>query len=562
MALCGIDLGTTNSLIAVHTKDGPTLVPNGLSEFLTPSAVSVFDDGTVLVGRAAKDRLITHPDASCSSFKRLMGSARETRLRHTKYRPEELSALVLRSLKEDAERHLGEAVDEVIISVPAYFNDIQRKATLDAGRLAGLNVRGLINEPTAAALAYGLNQVDEAKFLVFDLGGGTFDVSILDKFEGVMEVRATTGDSHLGGDDFTQVLENLILETGKVSPKDLSVSDKARLRRAAEEAKHALSRQHESAGTLILSDTEVAFAITRDRFEDAAAPLLRRLREPIERAIADAQMSPDDLHSVVMVGGATRMPMVRSLVARLFGRMPLVHLDPDTIVARGAAIQAALASRDEALSDVVMTDVCPFTLGVGAQNDLSDPTLFVVPIIERNAMVPISRSHSFWTVSDKQTTIDITVYQGENLRAVDNVLIGEVSIGVPPNKAGQEGVDVRFTYDVNGVLEVEVAALSTGEKKAAIFRNNSGLSDEELEARFKALSDIKLHPRDQLPNKALIARAERLYAQHLGENREMLARMIHDFEREILSQTTKDLDEVRRAFSQSLDQFDRAVFQD
>jgi molecular chaperone HscC len=561
MALCGIDLGTTNSLIAVYTESGPNIVPNGLGQALTPSAVSVLEDGTALVGSAAKDRLITHPEDSAASFKRLMGSARGTKLKGIAYRPEELSAFVLRSLKEDAERYLGVSIDDVVISVPAYFNDIQRKATIDAGRLAGFTVKRLINEPTAAALAYGLSEVDEAKFLIFDLGGGTFDVSILDKFEGVLEVRATTGDSQLGGDDFTSVTEKLVLGLGRIEAGTLSATDRAKLRAAAETLKCDLSRETESTCRLALSGGEICVTMTRSQFEEAAAPLLRRLREPIERAVRDAQMQPGDIHSIVMVGGATRMPMVRSLVARLFGRMPLIHLDPDRIVAQGAAIQAALMSRNEALDDVVMTDVCPFTLGVAAQQDGSDG-LFVVPIIERNAIVPISRNHPFTTVRDKQSKLTISVYQGENIRPDTNILIGELTVDVPPNKAGHESVDVRFTYDVSGALEVEVASLSTGERKTAIFRNNSGLSEQEIATRFKSLSEIKLHPREQLPNKALLARAERLYTQHLGETRTAIASLIQQFQHEILSQRNRDLEAVRQNLARALDHFERSIFQD
>ena len=562
MPLCGIDLGTTNSTITLYTENGPTLIPNAVGEVLTPSAVSVLEDGTVLVGAGAKDRLITHPEASAASFKRLMGSAKAVKLKGVAYRAEELSAFVLRALKADAERYLGHEIDEVLVSVPAYFNDVQRKATLDAGRLAGLTVKRLVNEPTAAALAYGLNEVEDAKFLIFDLGGGTFDVSILDKFEGVMEVRATTGDSQLGGDDFTQVIENLILASAKAGNATLSKGDAARLRAAAEAIKCELSRVPESTARLVLSDNEVPVRVTRAAFDEAAAPLLRRLRGPVERAIADARLKPDDLHSVVLVGGATRMPMVRSMVARLLGRMPLFHLDPDTTVGKGAAVQAALVTRNEALEDVVMTDVCPFTLGVAAHPREGPVDLVVFPIIERNAMVPISRSDVFWSAYDGQTILGIPVYQGENVRPADNVLIGELTLKIPSNKAGEEGVDVRFTYDVSGALEVEVTVLSTGEKTAAVFRNSSGLSEDEIATRFKALSEIKLHPREQLPNRELIARAERLYAQHLGENRRAVMVLIQEFEREIMSQSQRDLDGVRRSFALALDRFEGSVFRD
>jgi len=369
MALIGIDLGTTNSLIAVFGEDGPALIPNALDDVLTPSVVGVDDAGEIVVGRAARERLLTHPDKTVASFKRFMGSARETILGRHRLRPEELSALVLRALKADAEAQIGTPVTEAVISVPAYFNDLQRKATLDAGRLAGLKVERLVNEPTAAALAYGLYEMKEGKFLVFDLGGGTFDVSILDKYEGVMEVRATAGDTQLGGDDFTQVIERLLADAHEFHVPALAPSATARLRRTAEALKLTLTSA-DAPYELALDDATLSGKLDRQTFEDASAALLRRLRAPVERAIADALLKPDDLDTVVMVGGATRMPIVRSLVARLFGRLPLVHIDPDRTVALGAAVQAGLKGRAAALEDVVMTDVCPYTLGVAAVDSI------------------------------------------------------------------------------------------------------------------------------------------------------------------------------------------------
>ena len=558
MAICGIDLGTTNSLIAVLEGTTARLVPNALGETLTPSAVSVFEDGSILSGRAARDRLITHPERSAASFKRLMGTAHLTRLGDTGYRPEDLSSFVLKALKDDAAHHLGEDIDEVVISVPAYFNDIQRKATIDAARLAGLSVRRLVNEPTAAALAYGLERQEEAKFLVSDLGGGTFDVSILDKYEGVMEVRATTGDSRLGGDDFTAALEELIACACRVTPTDLTRAERARLRNAAEVMKHDLSREHEAPFALVLGSREASGTIHRGAFEAAVAPLLRRLRTPIERAVSDARLDPAEIDQVVMVGGATRMPMIRSLVARLFGRMPLTTIDPDKVVAQGAAVQAGLTARSAALEDTVVTDVSPFTLGVAAQAQADGRFLTVVPLIERNAMVPISRTKPFTTLSDGQKLIRVPVYQGENLRPEGNVLVGEITIDVPPNKAGEEGIDVRFTYDVNGALEVEVTALTTGETRSAIFRNSTGLSEAELMERFAALAEIKLHPRDQLPNRVLIARAERLYQDHLGAARQALAELLIRFERDVSAEMGREVERIRRDFALDLDRFERS----
>jgi molecular chaperone HscC len=553
MRVCGIDLGTTNSLIAVFDDGAPRLIPNALGDLLTPSAVGV-DDGVVLIGKAARERLLSHPDSTVASFKRLMGTEQTTRLRNLKFRPEELSALVLRSLKADAEQHLGSPIDEAIISVPAYFNDHQRKATLDAGHLAGLKVERLVNEPTAAALAYGFGDANEGKFLVFDLGGGTFDVSILDKYEGVMEVRATAGDTRLGGEDFTAVIEQMIADRSAFSTRGLSAIDRARLRRTAERLKFDLTSRESASYQVAFADAELSGALTRDAFEADAAPLLRRLRAPIERAIRDARLAPEDLTSVVMVGGATRMPMVRSLVARLFGRLPLVHLDPDQTVALGAAVQAGLKTREQALDDIVMTDVSPFSLGIATVDDPKNLGFeSVTPIIERNAIVPISRSKTFHTIHRRQKAINVAVYQGENLRPEDNIKLGSFEVRVPENEPGDEKIDVRFTYDINGAVEVQATVLSTGVVEKRIFRNVSGLSEADLRARFASLESIKLHPREQAENQLLIARAERIYAEQRGEARDTLREALVEFERRILDQQSRDLAELRSAFSRVLD---------
>lgn len=562
MAFFGIDLGTTNSLVATIVEGKPKLIPNPLGQFLTPSCVGVDDTGAVLVGQAAKERLITHPGMTAASFKRLMGSKEVTRLGETAYRPEELSQFVLRSLKEDAEAYLKEPVSDVVISVPAYFNDHQRKATIDAGRLAGLKVERLVNEPTAAALAYGLGDAAEGKYLIFDLGGGTFDVSILDKYEGIMEIRATTGDSGLGGDDFTVIVEQMIAARAKLDLKQLDLVDRARIRRAAEQLKINLSTSHEAPFALGIDKRRYDGSITREAFEAECSGLLRRLRAPLERAVVDAKLNPDSFDSIVLVGGSTRLPMVRALVARMFGRLPLIAIDPDTAVALGAAVQAGLADRDGALKDVIMTDVCPFTLGV-VVTDTSDPKLmtnFVRAVIERNAVVPISRSMRLCTLDDNQTSIPVMVFQGENLRPEANIHLGTIPLTVPPKPKGQECVDIQFTYDINGALEVEAKVLSTGVTDRKIFRNASGLSEDELDRRFKVLAALKLHPREQIESKTLIARAERLYAEQTPQNRELLRRWIKQFEIEILDQRLREPSSVRSAFSERLDSMERSPF--
>ncbi|RVU14676.1 Hsp70 family protein [Methylobacterium oryzihabitans] len=560
MAIIGIDLGTTNSAAAVWTPEGPRLIPNAVGEPLTPSVVGLDSDGSVLVGRAARERLATHPERTVASFKRWMGSGHVARLgRGQSFRPEELSALVLKSLKADAEAHLGTALAEAVISVPAYFNDIQRKATLDAARLAGLPVERLVNEPTAAALAYGVESRREGAVLVFDLGGGTFDVSLLELYEGVMEVRATAGDVALGGDDFTALLAGLIAaDQGIALDGALPPGERARVLRVAEAVKRGLTGAPETRYEILLCDRVRQGAVARARFEEAAAPLLHRLRAPLERALTDSGKRLADLDGVVLVGGATRMPVIRSLVARLFGRLPLVHVDPDTVVAQGAAVQAGLKARHAALDEVVMTDVCPFTLGIAVTENArtAAATQVMLPIIERNAAVPVSRAHAVTTIHDDQTRIAVQVFQGESLRPDDNVALGEIPVTVPKAPAGAETAEVRFTYDINGALEVEVAVLSTGLRHRQVFRNGANLDEAELDARFAALAAIKLAPRDQAENRALLARAEALYAELRGEMRQHVAERVARFERAITEASGADAAAVRAAFAADLDRLD------
>lgn len=556
MAVIGIDLGTSNSLVAIWTEDGPKTLPNALGDALTPSAVSIADNGEVLIGRAAIDRLVTHPDRTAASFKRAMGSAKVFNLGSHCWRAEELSAFVLRSLKLDAETALGEEVTETIISVPAYFNNTQRKATLDAAHLAGLNVERLINEPTAAALAHGLEDVEEGTFLILDLGGGTFDVSLLHKFEGIMEIKASAGDSRLGGDDFREVIMAMLSEHHGLVVNDLGGSEKARLLAEAERLKRALTDNLGAQYEFNIAGGVIDGTLLRSDFETQCQPLIRRMKAPIERAIHDARIDITRLDQVVLVGGASRMPLVRDLVARLFRRFPLLHPKPDHIIALGTAVQAALKSRDSGLEEIVMTDVCPFTLGTAVVDGRSRNETVMSPIIERNAIVPISRENRYYTVGDGQTMIKIDVLQGEFIRPSQNILIGEIEVNLPPAPAGRESVDVRYTYDVNGALEVEVKVVSTGKLVRSVYRNQANLTDQELASRFAELASIKILPRDQHENRALIARAERIYADSLGDEREEIKNLIFWFEECIEEQSRRDIKQLRQQFAEALQRFE------
>ncbi|PWY37441.1 molecular chaperone HscC [Pseudomonas sp. RW409] len=565
--IVGIDLGTTNSLIAVWREGAPHLVGNALDRFLTPSVVGLDDQGRILVGQAAKERLQTHPKQTVSLFKRHMGSAQEVRLGEKLFRPEELSALVLRSLKEDVERHYGETVTEAVISVPAYFNDAQRKATKIAGELAGLKVERLINEPTAAALAYGLHQRDNASsFLVFDLGGGTFDVSILELFDGVMEVRASAGDNFLGGEDFDTLLVQAFL-SGQASAANMPKLDDPnlahRLRREAERVRHALGNQETATFSLHHGALEWSKTFTQEQLAELYAPLLTRLRTPIETALRDARIRPSELDEVLLVGGTTRMPMIRRMVAGLFGRFPSIQLDPDQSIALGAAVQAALKARDAALEEVVLTDVCPYTLGVEIANSVagSIESGHFLPIIERNNVVPVSKVKSVSTLHDRQKQVQVKIYQGESRWVKDNVFLGEMDIAVPPAPAGEVSLQVRFTYDNNGLLEAEVHIPLTGETRSLVIENNPGVLDpKQIKARLAELADLKIHPREQQVNSLLIARLERLYQESLGDLRQQLDQMASHFQHILESQDERLIRENRLQMTRHLDELEQGLW--
>lgn len=552
--IVGIDLGTTNSLVAVWHNDASVLVPNALGQVLTPSVVGLDDEGRILVGQAARERLHTHSTLTAALFKRHMGSAHTVQLGTQSLRPEELSALVLRSLKDDVERAYGEPVTEAVISVPAYFSDAQRKATRIAGELAGLKVDKLINEPTAAALAYGLPQHGkETSFLVFDLGGGTFDVSVLELFDGVMEVRASAGDNYLGGEDFDQVLAERFIQTQRDQPGFPPTPSIAHaLRREAERVRQALGQETTSEFVLRVDGQQWKHVFSQDEMATLFAPLLERLRNPIERALRDARIRINELDEVLLVGGTTRMPLVRKLAAGLFGRFPSFHINPDEAVAHGAAIQAALKSRSAALEEVVLTDVCSYTLGISTSVRVGQhyEDGHYLPIIERNSTVPVSRVKTVCTVHELQESVLVKIYQGESRLVRDNIALGELEIPVPANTGGVVDLDVRFTYDINGILECQVRIPMTGEQHALVIENNPGvLGSEEIAQRLLALAELKVHPREQQINTVLVARLERLYQESLGELREQIAHWANLFQQALASQDERLIRQARHDLS-------------
>lgn len=562
MAKIGIDLGTSNSLTAYWTEDGPALIPNAFGHFLTPSIVSVDENNEVLVGQIAKERLITHPALTVSAFKRYMGTDKMYQLGNLTLSPEDLSSFILRSLKSDAESFLGEEIEEAVISVPAYFNDAQRKATIRAANLAGLHVERLISEPTAAAVSYGLHLQDvDTKFLVFDLGGGTFDVSVLDYFEGVMQVQAIAGDNYLGGEDFTNVLMSHFVEFHKLNFNELPHKTQSALQKQAELCKLSLSQNVTGEMELHYEEQSYTLSVTKEQFDQICSGLLLRLRNPVERALRDAFLMPADIDGIILIGGATRMSVIKTIVSKIFGRLPNFNINPDEAVALGAAIQVALKERNASLSEMILTDVCPYTLGTdivrrNANGSLDDGHFF--PIIERNTPIPVSRVERLYTAHDQQSAISVEVYQGESRLVKNNVKIGELQVAVPKGQRGEQAIDVRYTYDINGVLEVEVTVVKTQERKTIVIEQNPGQSTPEaIKARLQELAHLKIHPRDRSENRLLLARCERMYEECIGQEREYIAHLTYEFERVLATQDDKLIRSEAAVLKQNLDSMER-----
>lgn len=557
--LIGIDLGTTNSLGAAYIDGEVKIIPNRLGKELTPSVVAVDDEGTVLVGETAKEYGILHPVNAAKVFKRSMGTDKEYELGSKKMRAEELSSLVLRSLKEDAESYLGCEVNDAIISVPAYFNEFQRKATKQAGELAGLNVQRIISEPTAAAIAYGVGEEGkDEKCLVFDLGGGTFDVSILSFFMNIMEVHAVAGDNFLGGEDFTEVLADMFLEQSAIAPETLDIKTRNRVRKAAEICKCSFTEDSEPVMSCTIDDEVIERKISLADYEKACEPLLERLRKPLERSIRDANLKISEIDKIVLVGGATRLPIVRKFVIKLFGKFPS-SINPDTAIATGVALQCGMKQRDKEIKEVILTDVCPFTLGteINVDNGYFDESNHYLPIIERNTVIPVSRTETVCTARDNQTRVRVNILQGESRIASNNITLGEIVVPVPAGPKGKEAVDITFTYDINSLLEVIVKVHSTGvSRKTVIQGGECKLSEEEVEERLEKLSYLKQNPRDEEANKLVILRAERVYEESRADTRTAIDRAIMAFERVLSRKDRLEIERARKELSDFLDKIE------
>lgn len=553
MAIIGIDLGTTNSLAAVWRNGKSELIPNAAGEALTPSVVSVDEDGGVLVGRAARDRLISHPERTAARFKRFMGTDKTYTLGSRTFTPEDLSSLILRSLREDAEAYLGETVEEAVVSVPAYFAEAQRAATKRAAALAGLKVERLVNEPSAAAVAGHISEGEEDKVsLVFDLGGGTLDVSLVERFGNVVSVTAVSGDNRLGGADFDLAIARGFCEDGHLDFDSLTPRQKELLIRQAETCKMALTNQEMVIMSVDDGTISAALTLSNEWLIRKCETLFRRMTAPIQRVFLDGGVSPRELDDLVMVGGSSHMPAVRRYIARFLRKEPVRDSRPDTAVALGAGICAGMKARVGDLRELVLTDVCPFTLGVARYNESEPGRDLMSPIIERNSVLPTSKMGIYYTVRDGQDRVDVRVYQGENRYCADNTLLGTLQISVPPAPRGEQSIRVRFTYDINGLLEVEVAG-EAGQSRRLVLQNKD-MTAAEAERRLQELSHLKLHPRDQEEYRAMVARGERLYAVTVGELREQVAEMLDWYQRVLSTQENLKIAKATKRLDRFFDQ--------
>ena len=570
--MIGIDLGTTNSLATYIDDNGEIqFVKNEYGNILIPSVVGIDENDDIIVGELAKERRMMNAGETASNFKRRMGTDAKIKVKNRTFDAQMLSSFVLKHLKENAEKQLNEKINRAIISVPAYFNDKQRRDTKMAAELAGLTVERLINEPTAAALSLGSNILNQnLKFIVLDLGGGTFDVTLLETFEDIMEVLSISGDTMLGGEDFTTKICEIFLKNIKLSIADLSRDERTKLYTKADRAKKLISLKNVEI-EMEIKGKKYKSEITQENFRETVKPLLVKMKVAIDKALQDGNTDAREIEKVILVGGAVKLGIIEEFVEKYFHKMrgekiyfnnddfiennKLVSIaaDPDTVVAYGVGIAVGMKERNKVFKERILTDVCPFTLGteiVGRR---------FAPIIPRNTTVPTSRSEYFYTIEDYQSQVTVGIYQGESLNIDDNLFLGEFLLDVPQNLAGKEAINVRFTYDINGILEVEATVMSTGLKKSKLIVNGD-LSEEEKNEKIKMLEEIKIQSENKNKDKLLLERANRIYAEIVNtEIRNHISGYLKNYQMVVATGDRIRIQKAKESFSQFLDKIDPEI---
>ena len=570
--MIGIDLGTTNSLATYIDDNGKIeFVKNEYGNILIPSVVGIDENDDIIVGELAKERRMMNAGETASNFKRRMGTDAKIKVKNRTFDAQMLSSFVLKHLKENAEKQLNEKINRAIISVPAYFNDKQRRDTKMAAELAGLTVERLINEPTAAALSLGSNILNQnLKFIVLDLGGGTFDVTLLETFENIMDVLSISGDTMLGGEDFTTKICEIFLKNIKLAITDLSSDERTKLYTKADRAKKLISLKDIEI-ELEIKGKNYKSEITQKDFREAVKPLLVKMKAAIDKALQDGNTDAREIEKVVLVGGAVKLGIIEEFTEKYFHKMrgekiyfssenfiennKLVSIvaDPDTVVAYGVGVAVGMKERNKMFKERILTDVCPFTLGtelVGNQ---------FAPIIPRNTTVPTSKSEYFYTIADYQDKVNVGIYQGESLNIDDNLFLGNFLIDVPRNIAGKEAINVRFTYDINGILEVEATVVSTGLKKSKLIVNGD-LSEEEKNEKIKMLEEIKIQSENKNKDKLLLERANRIYAEIVNtEIRNHISGYLKNYQMVVATGDRIRIQKAKESFSQFLDKIDPEI---
>ena len=570
--MIGIDLGTTNSLATYIDDNGEIqFVKNEYGNILIPSVVGIDENDDIIVGELAKERRMMNAGETASNFKRRIGTDAKIKVKNRTFDAQMLSSFVLKHLKENAEKQLNEKINRAIISVPAYFNDKQRRDTKMAAELAGLTVERLINEPTAAALSLGSNILNQnLKFIVLDLGGGTFDVTLLETFENIMDVISISGDTMLGGEDFTAKICEIFLKNIELAITDLSRDERTKLYTKADRAKKLISLRDVEI-ELEIKGKNYKSEIAQKDFREAVKPLLVKMKAAIDKALQDGNTDAREIEKVVLIGGAVKLGIIEEFTEKYFHKMrgekiyfssenfiennKLVSIvtDPDTVVAYGVGVAVGMKERNKMFKERILTDVCPFTLGTELVGNR------FAPIIPRNTTVPTSKSEYFYTIDDYQDKVNVGIYQGESLNIDDNLFLGNFLIDVPRNIAGKEAINVRFTYDINGILEVEATVVSTGLKKSKLIVNGD-LSEEEKNEKIKMLEEIKIQSENKNKDKLLLERVNRIYAELVNtEIRNHISDYLENYKMVVATGDRIRIQKAKESFSQFLDKIDPEI---